>query len=46
MPKYTDYMIAGYAVAILLYSGLVFSIWWRYRSLEKTEQLLEKLEND
>lgn len=46
MPKYTDYMIAGYLVSAVMYGGLILSIWWRYRSLEKTEKLLDKLENE
>lgn len=46
MPENTDYMILGYALSAIMFGGLMLSIWWRYRALEKTETLLEQLENE
>ncbi len=46
MPKFTDYMILGYVLSAVIYGGLIFSIWWRHRALDKTEKLLDKLENE
>lgn len=46
MPKYTDYMILGYALSAFIFGILVFSIWWRYRSLSQDEALLDRLEQE
>lgn len=46
MPDTLDYMITGYVLGLALLALIIFSIWWRYRSLKADEAALARLEQD
>ncbi len=44
--KYTDYILLGYGLSVLILGVVIGSIWWRYRSLAQDEALLARLERE
>jgi hypothetical protein len=46
MPDTTDYMLMGYAIALVILAVTVGSIWWRYQIARRDEALLERLEQE
>lgn len=44
--QYLDYLLLGYGLAAAILFLIVFSIWWRYRSLAHDEALIDQLEQE
>ncbi len=44
--KYLDYLFLGYGLAALIFAAIIWSIWWRYRTLSQDEVLLDQLQQE